>query len=304
MLTRIGHGSSVLSRYLRQQALATTVVALASLYAWLVVAFNPAAADIDYVSLLFEGLLAVLPALGMFQITGLRVETGRTYWPLMAGLAALTVSMTTDALDEVVDMPGLCNAILEGGFQVAGFACVLLGLRRWLMHSESLTKHLNHIATTDHLTGVANRRHFMSALEAEVRRGTRHGGRFALILIDIDHFKRVNDLHGHDAGDAVLVEIAGLLSGQMRSTDVFARYGGEEFVVLAPETAMHGAQILASKFREVLSAASLPYVGHMTASLGVAEWRPGETMAGLLKRADEALYRAKSDGRNRVVGAD
>ncbi len=156
---------------------------------------------------------------------------------------------------------------------------------------------------TDVLTGVGNRRRMDQALVAEiarVRRGV--GGKLSAIMVDVDHFKRVNDEYGHAAGDKVLTELGRLLRSQTRETDVVARFGGEEFVLLLPDATLEGAAAKAERLRVALSAqaiAPLPYA--VTASFGVAELLPGEDAESLLGRIDAALYQAKQAGRNRVV---
>jgi diguanylate cyclase (GGDEF)-like protein len=165
---------------------------------------------------------------------------------------------------------------------------------------------LRTLASTDPLTGVANRRVFTERAEAELARCNRRGGSVSLITIDLDHFKRVNDTHGHDAGDAVLKAVTRRISNQLRDKiDLLTRIGGEEFVVLVPDMAAPRAAILAERFRRVVANDPVT-VGRdiqlaITASFGVAASTAGMTeVHQLLKLADEALYAAKAGGRNRV----
>jgi len=160
-------------------------------------------------------------------------------------------------------------------------------------------------ATTDSLTGIANRRTFDEELALEWRRAERIGDSLALILLDLDHFKRVNDMHGHQAGDLVLRRVAEVLGSGMRQIDLFARYGGEEFAVLVPETELDGALLLAERLRSQLAAERVELSGghalEITASFGAAAKgslaRPEELVAA----ADQALYEAKRTGKNRVA---
>ncbi len=157
---------------------------------------------------------------------------------------------------------------------------------------------------TDALTGVGNRRRLEQALVIEIARVRRDGGTLSAIMADVDHFKRVNDVYGHDAGDRVLTQFGALLRSQTRLTDVVARFGGEEFFVLMPQAGIAQAAAKAENFRSTLAAARFdPLDGPVTASFGVAELALDETGEGLLKRADTALYQAKESGRNRVVTA-
>lgn len=168
---------------------------------------------------------------------------------------------------------------------------------------EEANRQLEQLATRDALTGLYNRRSFDEKLKDCVHTSKRSGRSFALLVLDADHFKRINDTHGHSTGDAVLQRLAGLLTEHMRSTDFVARYGGEEFVVLLPET-HHAleATTVAEKVRLAVEQAIFPGVGHITVSIGIGLWDPGSPGSkDLFHRADEALYQAKSAGRNRVV---
>jgi diguanylate cyclase (GGDEF)-like protein/hemerythrin-like metal-binding protein len=159
-------------------------------------------------------------------------------------------------------------------------------------------------ADTDALTGVLNRLGFNGAFSREFERARRYTQPLSVVILDLDHFKRVNDDHGHAAGDQVLVGLARLIEASIRESDVIARWGGEEFVVLAPMTQGHGAARMAEKLRALMEATPLAPFGAVTGSFGVAELQPGEGIEGLLHRADAALYRAKNGGRNRVECAD
>jgi diguanylate cyclase (GGDEF)-like protein len=165
-----------------------------------------------------------------------------------------------------------------------------------------------HLARTDDLTGLTNRRKFMELADHELQRARRYGAPLAVILIDLDHFKRVNDSHGHQAGDRVLVRAAHLFAETVRAVDTVARYGGEEFAILLPATTADGAVELAERACRRLAAEMIELRDgriSITASFGVAASGPESPLRldELLRRADDALYRAKADGRNRVVRA-
>jgi diguanylate cyclase (GGDEF)-like protein len=155
------------------------------------------------------------------------------------------------------------------------------------------------------LTGLYNRRYVHVRLETELRRSARVGDGLGLVIFDIDHFKLVNDRHGHLAGDAVLRAAAQALAEHLRPYDLIGRFGGEEFVILAPSTTLNGAVALAERARQVLRELVVPGVPlRISASFGVAAAVRGEPDAEtLVRQADAALYRAKAAGRNRVEAA-
>jgi diguanylate cyclase (GGDEF)-like protein len=162
------------------------------------------------------------------------------------------------------------------------------------------------LMTVDALTQIFNRRYFNEALEREFNRSKRYGRALSLIAFDIDHFKRVNDTHGHLAGDNMLRQIASAVKPRLRREDIFARTGGEEFGVLLPEIALEGARTTAEKVRRIVEASPLRYEQALvpcTVSAGVATLGEGDASPeDLYRRADERLYEAKQGGRNRVVG--
>lgn len=162
---------------------------------------------------------------------------------------------------------------------------------------------LKRLANTDGLTGVLNRRRFMELARQEVARSQRYGGALALIMLDVDHFKVVNDSFGHEVGDEVLVSLAQVCRKVLRQVDLFGRVGGEEFMALLPETDQEAAALVAERLREALAghqvSDSQPQV-RVTISLGVARLSPEMRLNDLMKAADDAMYRAKQKGRHRV----
>jgi diguanylate cyclase (GGDEF)-like protein len=157
----------------------------------------------------------------------------------------------------------------------------------------------------DALTGLANRRQFDDRMASEIERAQRYSKPLCLALIDIDHFKRINDSGGHALGDAVLVRIAGLMAEHFRASDLVARVGGEEFAVVFPETALPGALAAVEQLRMRLAASVFDEIATgeaVTMSAGVSERLPGEGRDALQSRADQLLYAAKAAGRDRVLG--
>jgi two-component system, cell cycle response regulator len=184
-------------------------------------------------------------------------------------------------------------------------------LRRW-RYTEQLRSNVQatiEAAVTDALTGLFNRRYMESQLAAHVDQATHRGRTLAVLALDIDFFKSVNDTHGHDTGDQVLKELAQRLKRNVRNLDVVCRTGGEEFIIILPETDRDAAQSIAERIRRSVSAKHFCMGSKsgplgLTISIGVANLDgTHDSMDELLKRADQALYRAKREGRNRVISA-
>ena len=165
---------------------------------------------------------------------------------------------------------------------------------------RTANEELQRLATTDTLTGVWNRRHFEQVVAAEIQRAGRYGEPLSLLLLDIDHFKAINDTHGHLVGDQVLIGLSHRVRDHLRDVDILARWGGEEFVVMLPHCDGDQARHLAEKLRALIAAEPFPGVGQVTSSFGVAQFHPPESADAWLDRADDALYQAKAAGRNRI----
>lgn len=237
--------------------------------------------------LILSGLMAVAMVLGI-------------EWSQTSPLLRMTNQLNAVA---VVCMGAMLSIILWRRY----VATVLLQRALALANATLLDqqRELQAQATHDPLTNLYNRREFNRLVELETARATRQNLPTAFVLADLDHFKRVNDEHGHPAGDAVLVHTARVLTEHLRSIDVMARFGGEELLVMLPGTDTAGALALAEKLRLRLAESSVAWQGQtirITASFGVVVRQPGqpEPLEALYACADEALYRAKESGRNRV----
>jgi diguanylate cyclase (GGDEF)-like protein/hemerythrin-like metal-binding protein len=160
---------------------------------------------------------------------------------------------------------------------------------------------LERLSSSDHLTGAWNRAHLDRTIESELARCIRYKQPLSLVLIDVDHFKRINDTYGHQSGDTVLRELVQTIRATIRTADLLFRWGGEEFVVLASATGYRAAERLAEKLRHSIEEHVFPDVGILTISLGVAEHSGAESAEAWFRRLDEALYAAKTNGRNRVA---
>ena len=198
-------------------------------------------------------------------------------------------------------------------FVIGGSTLLILSLvAKWVtdirvrigLQARELSQALNtlqHMATQDSLTGLLNRRIMVDLVETELKLIERHGHPMTVALVDLDHFKSINDRFGHQAGDAVLIGFAGLAQSQLRQVDKVARWGGEEFLIMLPQVKASEAFTALERLR--LSMGSQTFTGHpglnATFSVGLAQARPGESLEHLIERADQALYHAKHAGRNR-----
>jgi diguanylate cyclase (GGDEF)-like protein len=181
-----------------------------------------------------------------------------------------------------------------------------LALRRANHDLLTLNAELLRLATTDGLTGVYNRRYFFEQITAEVQRMHRYHRPAALFMLDLDHFKRLNDGYGHDVGDSALVETAAMVRLTLRTHDLFGRIGGEEFAGFLPETEIAQAVTVCERIRELIATIEVPTPNgpaRFSASIGIVALGPQETFNAALKRADQAMYAAKQGGRNRVIAA-
>ncbi len=195
-------------------------------------------------------------------------------------------------------------ASLSSGWSVGFFAVLIVALICAVVYLLFRNRRLQRLAALDALTGLFSRLLLNEILDRELARAARHDTPLCVAMIDLDHFKRVNDRFGHLEGDRVLVAIAGLLRRGLRASDVVGRWGGEEFLVILPDTGLAESRVVVERLRHELAGVSLPKVGIVTVSTGVAELLPGEGRDMLVGRADKALYQAKVGGRNRTCVAE
>ncbi|MCL7929228.1 sensor domain-containing diguanylate cyclase [Halomonas llamarensis] len=211
-----------------------------------------------------------------------------------------------DIVHRVVHPDGRVRTVHARGqieFSPDGQARRMIGTVQDITEQKRLEAELAHSAITDHLTGAFNRKRFDEEIEKALARLRRNGVSTALILLDIDHFKPVNDTHGHDVGDQVLVELTHLIQESLRVPDLLARWGGEEFVLLLPDTGLSEAYYLAERLRQLIASHCFTVVRTITASLSLTTLQSTDCPHSCMKRLDEALYQAKHAGRNQVIEA-
>ena len=219
--------------------------------------------------------------------------------------AQIPVVFITGQDDDEDEERGLSIGAIDYIRKPFSFGIVLARVKN-ILKLQEVTKELEHLAYTDPLTGAFNRRYFLSAAKKETSRNIRYGHSLTLLMVDIDHFKKVNDTYGHDIGDEALKIMVTTVLSALRSEDVLGRFGGEEFIVLLPETDAIGAELVAQRVRQLVSEIVIDTAQEplsFTVSIGVAEAKRDESIEEIQKRADEALYEAKKNGRDCVVTA-
>ena len=257
-------------------------------------------------------ILAIILMFGIFGLTTRQMLGVLVYSLVAFGLASGVVA----GRDEP-DYPPVVAAAYVGMVVVVLLSSTFLTtrvqstrehLRRQKAELAQALEQIRQLATHDDLTGLLNRRAMLDRMQLEQRRSLRSGSPLLIAQLDIDHFKAVNDTHGHAAGDLVLQSFADTVRRNVRDTDVLARWGGEEFVLLLCDTPAADAVALMERLRQAVQAMQVPVAQGgqpitVTVSIGLARHAPADPLAGTLERADRALYAAKAGGRNRVVPA-
>ena len=226
------------------------------------------------------------------------------FWSLLLYLELLVLGVTYLVHNSAdIDPPTINLAFQSFVLANATYIALLLILTRTkeeYARSAHQRTQLATLAATDELTGIPNRRRFLSVCDQFVRDAQDTNEELTVIMLDIDHFKAVNDTHGHAMGDLVLKRVTALVAANARDSDVYGRIGGEEFAVLVTGSGMDVARVVAERLRSAIEADQSSDTPRVTASLGVAEWEEGDTTNSLMERADRALYAAKTAGRNQV----
>ena len=257
-------------------------------------------------------ILAIILMFGIFGLT-----TRQMLGVLVYSLVAFGVASGVVAARDEPDYPPVVAAAYVGMVVVVLLSSTFLTtrvqstrehLRRQKAELAQALEQIRQLATHDDLTGLLNRRAMLDRMQLEQRRSLRSGSPLLIAQLDIDHFKAVNDTHGHAAGDLVLQRFADTVRRNVRDTDVLARWGGEEFVLLLCDTPAADAVTLMERLRQAVQAMQVPVAQGgqpitVTVSIGLARHAPADPLAGTLERADRGLYAAKAGGRNRVVPA-
>jgi len=253
-------------------------------------------------------------------ILALGILASAVFWCLDAAIDVYFFGDEDDSLLESIFSPGNHELYMRGIvlflFLLTSFIARSL-LKQQELISRDLEKHKNNLqglvemrteqleklATIDDLTQILNRRKFFELARYEIIRNDRHQHPLSVIMIDIDHFKKINDIHGHQAGDQTLQLLTRTITDIVRTTDIFGRIGGEEFALVLPETDKLAAKELAERIRQCIENTIFPAIEHITISLGVTQYYTDDNSSTIFNRVDVALYAAKESGRNKVVVA-
>ena len=270
----------------------------------------PFLSNIDYFDFFCDFMLAVVLLVTTYFIQGLR-GSGQVKNVLLVGFCFFYFAFFMDVLDELFVQAFWVTTVFENLFQLVGLILIAYGVRGWLDYNNKNYEYLQKMSYEDQLTGALNRRKFLSSAEAEFDRTRRYKRDLAIIFIDIDFFKSINDNHGHAAGDKVIRALALNTMTLLRDADSLCRWGGEEFLLLLPETNQEQCLKTAERIRKnteitVISVASSNSDQtesdiNITVSVGCATVNGDDFgIHAVIERADQALYRAKNEGRNRV----
>ncbi|MES9825813.1 MAG: diguanylate cyclase [Candidatus Thiodiazotropha endolucinida] len=202
------------------------------------------------------------------------------------------------------EKPAIIPSVVPTTFFITALITLFLGYQAKKFELNTINKALIIQANTDALTGIFNRQNFEQKLKHEIEISLRYKRPLTTIMFDIDNFKRINDKHGHIAGDTVLKEISVLIKDALRDSDIFARWGGEEFIILSTETDIDGGRRVAKKLRDLINEKEFTVVQKISASFGVTEFGAEDSMESLVKRVDNAMLEAKRQGKNRIISVD
>jgi len=260
--------------------------------------------SVNYFGFVAYGAISLIMIIAFFAIQKLS-SSKEIYYYLIAGFTFIYLSLLLKTLGNIYVYPSSITDVVEDLFQLVGFGFVIVGIIKWIRFDEGVNSGLIELASKDDLTNIMNRRAFEVEFRREFANTKRYDRNLSLILIDLDHFKKINDLHGHFFGDLVLKMFALEVSRILRSGDYFCRWGGDEFCILLPETGEEGAVRTAEKIRNTVKSIAIKTDQEEiqpTVSLGVSEYYPGYVdVLQMLASADKALYTAKQTGRDKSV---
>lgn len=258
--------------------------------------------SINYFGFVSYSAIAIIMIVTFFAMQKI-VSNKEVYLYLVTGFTFIYISLLISATDNIYIYPPQITDVAEDLFRLVGFGFVTVGIIKWIKFDDEIKDKLIELASVDDLTGIMNRRIFDVEFRREFINAKRYNRDLSLILIDLDHFKEINDGYGHFFGDLVLKTFAKEVSSLLRAGDIFSRWGGDEFSVLLPQTDTVDAMKVAEKIRTVVKNISVKTDLNkieFTVSLGITGYQTDDKDASeMLGRADKALYLAKEGGRDR-----
>jgi len=259
---------------------------------------------INYFGLSIYGSMSLIMLISLFIVQKI-VSIKEVYFYLSAGFSFAYVSLFIRTIEAIHVYPIEKIYVFEDLFRLVGFGFVIIAIIKWIKHDEEIKGRLLELASIDDLTGIMNRRVFDIELKRDFSNAKRYHKPLSMITIDLDHFKDINDKHGHFFGDLVLKMFAKEVSSLVREGDIFSRWGGDEFCILLPETTGTNAMKVAEKIRFAVKNIHVKTDGepiYFTISLGVTELHQEDSdEMVLIDRSDKALYAAKEAGRDKTV---
>lgn len=272
--------------------------------AFLLMLTSPSIPIEESVNLILDSADAAVCALLLFKVEELRRTRSKIFLNIFIPMSMLLVASSIDLVSQIKQIPEAFEFV-EGILHNIGFILFIFACVSWVNDQKEQSAELRHLAESDALTGISNRRSFLELSQNYLRSEDDNESCVSLLLLDIDHFKQINDTYGHQIGDKVLVDVANTVKQILRKQDYFARVGGEEFMVLLKDTEESTAQKVAEKIRSAIEGIEVVHHGSRvscTISVGTtASKRKQAKFDDLFNQADKALYSAKAKGRNCVV---
>jgi len=295
---------NISERYILKQYFYPLFILFATLFFLLIENLYAVDKEINYFGLSVYGSMSLIMLISLFVVQKI-VAIKEVYFYLSAGFSFAYVSLFIRTVEAIHVYPIEKIYVFEDLFRLVGFGFVIIAIIKWIKHDEEIKDRLLALASIDDLTGIMNRRVFDIELKRDFVNAKRYNKSLSLITIDLDHFKEINDKHGHFFGDLVLKMFAKEVSSTLRQGDIFSRWGGDEFCVILHETSGKNAMKVAEKIRFAVKnihvkTDSSPI--YFTVSLGVTELHNEDSdPMVLIDRADKALYEAKEGGRDKTV---
>ncbi len=260
--------------------------------------------SIDYFNLITNAILLSITFYLIYITQKNSTNKSGFYYYTSIGFAFVYFGLFILTFNQIYHYSQQAIEISFKSLSVVGYGLLAIGVSKWVNYNNERQQELSIQANTDELTNILNRRSFTRFIQYEFKKAQTRSQPFALIILDIDHFKNINDQYGHQVGDKILQSLAQIMQSSFRQADQVSRWGGEEFAILLPQTTLHNANTVAEKLRKTIESSVYKHKAQhikYTISLGVSEFLSSDdSFEAVIKRADDALYQAKNEGRNCV----